>query len=199
MSNKANPSAREKLKDKELIKKYKLKKDPNLQLPLIITGLLLLAVVLWITRKNIDINLKDIIEILVGVSVAVIAYIQWRAARHEISIDKYYDRLDNANNRLEKLKDVDPVVLHVFAEMDKLEYVLMKYKIGFMPLDLVRRATDNFESLCKHRNNFHSGAKKFIGEAAYLPETQEVVNTILDECKPENNLSQIYSDKEEKM
>jgi hypothetical protein len=86
-----------------------------------------------------------------------LAYLQWRAARHELSFDKYYDKLDIANRRfdswrLEVLKG-NPENLQdhlntmfVFAELDNLEYVLEKYKLGYVRQVLVHRALRTFRS-----------------------------------------------------
>jgi hypothetical protein len=82
--------------------------------------------------------------------------------------------------------------------MDKLEYVLMKYKIGFMPVELVLRAIENFRSLCRYRNNFHSCASNYIAKSAYLPETSKLVLVILDEVLPAPDTSENCKDVDEK-
>jgi hypothetical protein len=98
--------------------------------------------------------LKDILQVAAVVIGFGVAFYQWRLARYEASLEKYYDRLDIANRRLNTLieqawsnkpdpKEFDvydnpPKVgvslfdMWVFAELDNLEYVIQKYRRGYI-------------------------------------------------------------------
>lgn len=113
---------------------------------------------------------------------AIVAYMQWRATRQEISIDKYYDRLDVVNKRLEVLSDVDKRNMYVFAELDKLEYVIKKYELGYISPDLASRALSNFRAVCRNRPEFHKSALDWVETAGYCEETKQVVKNVCKEC-----------------
>lgn len=115
---------------------------------------------------------------IVTLFAVIIAYQQWRANKHETSIDKYYDRLDIANKRLEVLPDVNKEDIYVFAELDKLEYVIIKYELGYISPHLALRGVKNFESICRKRKGFKEKAENWISNAAYLETTQQVVKKI---------------------
>lgn len=123
---------------------------------------------------------------------AIIVYRQWLATRHEISIDKYYDRLDVANKRLEALPDVQKAHMHVFAELDKLEYVIIKYQLGYISPQLAFRAVSNFEQLCITRPGFQQALRILLPGAAYLYKTKYVVTQICQANKypPELHLEE---------
>lgn len=120
---------------------------------------------------------------ILSLGVAIEVYRQWIAARHEISIDKYYDRIDSVNERMEVLPDANKELMHTFAELDKLEYVLVKYELGYIPPTLALRAILNFKGHCKDLKGFHGRASTWVNKAAYLYITKNVVNTICNDCK----------------
>jgi len=121
---------------------------------------------------------------MVTLGVAMVAYRQWRAARHEISIDKYYDRLDAVNRRLELLTNKPTnEEMHVFAELDKLEYVIAKYELGYISPILAFRALQNFQSLCTDRPEFLTQAQHWVNKAAYRDMTRDVVAEVCARCQ----------------
>jgi hypothetical protein len=168
---------------KELKGIYKLRRKSS------ITGIIVVLVVLVVVFVSIRVAVGEeyfrlvtwdkIFTSVLSLGVAIIAYRQWIAARHEISIDKYYDRLDVANKRLELLYNGDEhkMDMHVFAQLDKLEYVLVKYSLGYMSSLLARRAVLDFKGYCED-TKFRSLACHWVKEAAYLAKTQEVVALI---------------------
>ena len=153
-----------------------------LEVLIVILILQLLAFILIFTHVVTKISWEDALKVFLPLGTAIIVFRQWQATRHEISIDKYYDRLDTANKRLEALNDVPKVNMHVFAELDKLEYVVMKYELGYMYPKLAYRAIENFKGLCKDRPGFHERASQLIEIAVYLDKTKCVVRKICDEC-----------------
>jgi hypothetical protein len=125
---------------------------------------------------------------ILSLGIAIIAYRQWHAARQEISIDKYYDRLDVANKRLEVVQTdkPSPEDMHAFAELDKLEYVIAKYEYGYMPPVLALRALNNFKGLCRDRRGFREKASCWVNKASYREVTRTVVMAVCERCRPNN-------------
>ena len=125
---------------------------------------------------------------ILSLGIAIIAYRQWRAARHEITIDKYNDRLEVANKRLEVLQTDKPTPedMHVFAELDKLEYVIAKYEYGFMSPVLALRALNKFKGLCMDRRGFRGKAAHWVDTASYRDITRLVVKSVCKHCRPSN-------------
>jgi len=123
------------------------------------------------------------ITLLLSAIAVMIAYWQWRAARIEISIDKYYDRLDVANKRLETLDNSQEskANMHVFAELDKLEYVIVKYEMRYMTAELTYRGLENFKQHCADRPDFNQKALHWVKKASYLQKTRKVVEKVCAE------------------
>jgi hypothetical protein len=130
-------------------------------------------------------RIKDVIQILILILGFVFGYVQWIMARYEASLDRFYDRLDVANRRLGTMVEqawnrANPVDMAgfdvyanpprvgvglfdmwVFAELDNLEYIIEKYKWGFItaaqacralntdPYPQGNRISDLGEELCE--------------------------------------------------
>lgn len=118
---------------------------------------------------------SDSLQALAGFAAFSLGYLQWRAARHETTFDKLYDKLDIANRKfdawkIEQLKN-DPKgladhlhTMFVFAELDNLEYVLEKYQLGYAREELAERAWRSFKSRCIDSEAFRKCALHFLGE-----------------------------------
>ncbi len=116
---------------------------------------------------------ERVLQALSAASAAVgfaLAYLQWRAARHEVSFDRYYERLNLANQRFDaaRLKELegDPPALKehlytmfVFAELDNLEYVLGKHRLGYVRVGLACQALRAFEARCDD-DGFRDAARR---------------------------------------
>lgn len=147
---------------------------------------------------------KRLLQALAAASAAAavaLGYLQWRAGRHEVSFDSYYGKLDTANQkfdawRVEALRD-DPGELQshlntmfVFAELDNLEYVLEKLKLGYVRQELAERAIRNFRSRCAESPDFcekvlwavgrEEGSQKAQG---YERTTREAARHIVTGCR----------------
>jgi hypothetical protein len=97
-----------------------------------------------------------------GALVLVLGYLQWRALRHEVSYDKYYDRLAGVNEKFSAYR-LDALVrdakergshlntMFVFGELDILEYILGKRQLGYVHENLAERAIRHFHSRCHNR------------------------------------------------
>ena len=110
----------------------------------------------------------------------IVGYHQWRAARRETSMDKFYDRLNVANSRLEDV-GIDPFILYVYAEMDNLEYVIEKYRLGYMSPDQALRGLKAFQSRLRgvKGEDFKKLALVSLDNSAYSPNTCKVVNLVI--------------------
>ena len=151
----------------------------------IVLFLAIVSLVIWLVGVE-RVAWTQAFSAILSLGVAIVAYRQWRAARHEISIDKYYDRLEVANKRLEALDTDKPTAddMHVFAELDKLEYVIAKYEYGYMSPVLALRALNNFRAICMDRRGFRGRASEWVNKASYRPITRLIVNKVCEHCTP---------------
>jgi len=123
------------------------------------------GVSLWLTGPSDSTSAtKNASAIFTGVAALaagatfIVSYFQWQLARHEISFDKFYEKLNITNQTinacgLKEARDHAAEIDHlrnmrVFAQLDTLEYVLGKYRLGFVEFDLVDRAIRTFRSDC---------------------------------------------------
>lgn len=145
-------------------------------------------------------NLPKAVASVLGAITFSLAYLQWRAGRQEASFERYYDRLDIANRKFdasmtaeakdspEKLK-CHLYTMFTFAELDNLEYVLEKYKLGYVRQELAERAVRAFRSRCEDNVRFCHEALLWIGAdegqekaKGYERSTREIVRHIIREC-----------------
>jgi hypothetical protein len=150
------------------------------------------------------VQLKDVIQICVVSVGFLIAYVQWRLARYEASLEKYYDRLDVANKRLGTMLDQDwahipeggaafdvyacpPRVgvsyfdLWVFAELDNFEYVIEKYRRGYIEHAQACRGLRAFRKRCLTDPTFLRKAVEFCADPHYHDMTRAAVRRLRDE------------------
>ena len=134
--------------------------------------------------------------VFLTLGIFVLGYHQWRAARHEISMDKFYDRLDMVDRRLENWPAARQMLNHfwqnsddqasyecfncVYVELDNLEYGIEKYKLGYMNADLALRCLRTFQSRCDSKK-FREMAFKAVQGVGYHPTTAEVVKKVCKE------------------
>jgi hypothetical protein len=123
----------------------------------------------------------------------ILGYQQWREARNEISMDRYYDRLELADRRLDSWPSARALVNHlwptvtdqasyecsmyVYVEIDNLEYVIEKYKLGYMSASLALRGLRAFQSRCVS-SQFRKLALQYVQGAGYDSTTMEVVKRV---------------------
>lgn len=110
----------------------------------------------------------------------IVGYHQWRAARRETSMDKFYERLKTANDRLAELK-ADKFEMYVYAELDNLEYVIEKYRLGYMGPDQALRGLETFRSRLEGDRGaaFAGKVKQVLGKVGYSTSTQNIVRQII--------------------
>ena len=151
----------------------------------------IVSLIIWIVVREFNFDRvpwSQAFTAVLSLGIAIIAYRQWRGARHEISIDKYYDRLEVANKRLEAVETDKPTPedMYVFAELDKLEYVIVKYEYGYISHLLALRALNNFKGICTDRRGFKERAAHWVNQASYRAITRRVVNSVCEYCLPSN-------------
>ncbi|MDB5482586.1 MAG: hypothetical protein JWO83_3639 [Caulobacteraceae bacterium] len=98
-------------------------------------------------------QLKDYIDYVAPIlafSGLLASWLEWRLSKHEASLDKFYDRLDLANDYRSKLTHQDQAVsaldMYVFVELDNLEYVVERYRMGYIAPRNALRAVRTFQS-----------------------------------------------------
>ena len=120
---------------------------------------------------------------------------QWRLNKHEISLEKFYDRLDIVNRRLDEWTAARSLVrqfwtegdteecyekaMYVYVEIDNLEYVIEKYLKGYMETKDALRGVTTFKSRCVSEE-FRKLVCKQVSLAGYKSTTIEIVHKICD-------------------
>lgn len=131
------------------------------------------------------------------------AYYQWSDGRREASLDKFYDRLALTNTRYYEWREARDVVPHfwgastddkdfrprmyVYLELDNLEYVIIRYQLGYLRLPLLRRAVRTFGSRCESQE-FCSIANEIVNGAGYAQVTVDVVKVLVAHANPEHTI-----------
>jgi hypothetical protein len=171
------------------------------------TGHMLLAVALAVTAYAAATMLytgegDSLLKVATAVSgalVLVLGYLQWREIRHEISYDKYYDRLAGVNERFNAYR-LDALAadaaekrshlntMFIFGELDLLEYMLGKRRLGYVREELAERAIRSFRSRCADRP-FCNDVLYWIGREeggqvarGYERVTREAARLIINSC-----------------
>ena len=117
---------------------------------------------------------------------ALVAYQQWRAAKYEAALDKFYDRLDIANRRRENLPQdgpgsIKPFDMYVYTELDNLEYTIEKYKLGYVTVAHMCRSLETFRVRCEDIEGFVERAYEDVnrpGRSGYHETTAAIVVSI---------------------
>jgi hypothetical protein len=142
----------------------------------------------------------DVFNIWLTVAVVLVGFDQWRAVRWETALEKYYDRREVANRRLEAVilraaQGESPYTYHdgagmsifdtwVYSELDKLEYIMKKYTLGHISPDQVCRSIRTFSVYCRNDNTFRDRARFFVENGAYEKDVKSVVFQIYKEIGP---------------
>lgn len=157
---------------------------------------------------DIGVRPSDAIVAIWALGVLLLGYLQWQEARHEISMDKYYDRLEIANKKREEGGLLIYRMMHphdkcyrallkkmmlVYSELDNLEYMIEKYKLGFMKPEQACRGLRTFQHRCRSEE-FRQMAKTRVADGDYSVDTAEVVRVVIAqieaEIQKENRLPQ---------
>lgn len=135
-----------------------------------------------------DINGANASTAIVGLGAFLIGYHQWRSAKQETSLERYYDRLKLANDARNCLSEADhkipPMLMYTYIELDNLEYVYQKYRLGYMAPEHALRGVNTFKSRLEGVRGFND-ALKSLGDdisatAGYHRETSVLVRRLRD-------------------
>jgi hypothetical protein len=116
----------------------------------VITAVLLaIGISILLFSDNVQDRWFKIVTAVSGAAAFLYGFVQWRGARHETSYDRYYDRLNVANERFDAYRieqfgsgqstflnsKQDEKISHlntmfVFAELDVMEYILESIILG---------------------------------------------------------------------
>jgi hypothetical protein len=143
----------------------------------LLIGAIAVAVAIW------GGNIELIAAIVAGGALAV-AYIEWLLGRRESSMDKFYERLVLANNYRREVRaprelGIGDVELYVFSELDNLEYVIERYRFGYMSAALALRGVRTFQSRLENINGFRERLPD-LDDCGYSAHTQIVVAALMD-------------------
>ncbi len=162
-------------------------------------------------------NDTNFAESLVGGAIALIATIlglqQWSAARNEISLDKFYERLEVLNKTLDACKlardfagpwfgesslsgdDRYERTMYVYREIDNLEYSIAKYKIGFMSSPNALRCLRTFRARCRTSEEFCVLAMHCVSaNLGYDAETKTVVTRSVEDARSYRMQQRLHRD-----
>lgn len=129
---------------------------------------------------------------LIAITVSTFGYLQWNDSRRELSLDRFYDRLRLVNERFYEWNAARELVSHywpnsdvesfqkamyVYLELDNLEYIVLRYQLGFVSRTLLRRAVRTFSSRCESEA-FSSLAIQLVQGAGYAVGTIKVVEVL---------------------
>lgn len=150
------------------------------------------------SQSKADVMLK-ILATIASSAAFILSYLQWRLGRHEITYDKYYDRVKFANDyiHLHELKEAERVGsetdhlrnMRLFAQLDNLEYIIGKYELNFVYFDLVNRSIQTFRSECDNKVWFCEKVYHWIGKnegeqvaKGYRANTRKAARYIVAKC-----------------
>lgn len=125
---------------------------------------------------------------------------QWKRVREERGIEDFYGRLESLNKLYLELgvdrkllgfsqavhssKESFQDVMLVFREIDNLECIIQKYRLGLVGADLAVRAAMVFIARCSD-DDFRGTAHEIVGEgSAYMPTTCHVVRALCIDAGP---------------
>lgn len=124
---------------------------------------------------------------VIGLGALYLGLQQWSAARSELSLDKFYEKLAATNRKLDEYHGAREFAgpwsdgseesedlayerkMYVYLELDNLEYAIAKYNLGYMS------SSDAYRSLRTFRQRCHASSE-FCRIASVCVETNEGYN-----------------------
>jgi hypothetical protein len=171
----------------------------------------LAAVVSGVTAHFLGLNGPQTATTTIAFGAFMLGYFQWLAARRENSMDKYYERLELADRRLNEWPAARSLfrsapdgqdettealtlyhrTMYAYYELDNLEYAIEKYKLGYISADIALRALRTFQSRCA-AEDFRSLARACVVTAGYQPSTAKTVSNVCREFQPTHHEEAIF-------
>lgn len=130
----------------------------------------------------------ELIGAILGGGALAVSYVEWVLTRREGSMDKFYERLVLANNYRKAVNEPKGVAitdmdLYVFSELDNLEYVIERYRFGYMSPTLALRGVNTFQSRF-HIAHFRERVTGFIDlNCGYSRHTCKVAERVGRTCR----------------
>jgi hypothetical protein len=159
---------------------------------------ILLGIALHGSYHRVEVKATDVVLAAVSLGALLIGYWQWGKARHETSMDKYYERLNIANGRQDgdqtqvrdmmkpshpELAEEHPeILMYVYAELDNLEYVIEKYRLGYMNAEQACRGLRTFQLRC-WSPRFRRITRHRVHSGDYNSGTADVVERVCEEIE----------------
>lgn len=131
----------------------------------------------------------------IAIGAFFLAYQQWRAAKAEASLEKFYERLNITNGWMVAAQKAAVAVsgaaadatakqaaeydyrMYFFSEADNLEYIIEKYKLGYIGAEHAARGADTFRVRCRHEK-FREVLDKYIDRVGYQDDTRRVARRL---------------------
>jgi hypothetical protein len=191
MSRSTGKSLSRELKDYGLNRGLAIRRRPWIYVSLIVCAALALGVFTYLYLDAQKLNGIQVATSVVALGAIILGYQQWRLARFETSIDKFYERVEISNKRLQEWSTVREMLgvvddqlhfqqtMYVFSELDNLEYVVQKYKYGYMSGEQALRGVKSFKARCVH-DKFRERAEICLESGGYSP---EIVGIFINVCK----------------
>lgn len=157
---------------------------------------------------------QDYVTPLATICAFLFGYSQWRASRYEKAMEDFYSRLGLANHKRESAQLVSSLLGHpwelnssdecartlhgyedhqwsmyVYSELDNLEYILEKYKLGYMQPRHALRGLRTFYQRCA-RPCFRRRAVKCVRCMAYNESTVSVVKRVCEDIENRREAAQ---------
>jgi hypothetical protein len=137
---------------------------------------------------------------VIGLGALYLGFQQWSAARRELSLDKFYERLAATNRKLDEYRgardfagpwrdkheeDEDLAYerkMYVYLELDNLEYAIAKYNLGYMSSSDAYRSLRTFRQRCDASPEFCKLALNCVStNLGYNAQTKQAVKSSVKE------------------
>lgn len=192
MSRIKKKSLSQKLKHYGLNRGIAIRRRPWIYVSLIVFAAVALGILTHLYLDAQKFNGVQTATAVIALGAFILGYQQWRSARFETSIEKFYERLEASNKRLQEWSTVRELLgavddqphflqsMYVFSELDNLEYVVQKYKYGYMSAEQALRGVMTFKARCVHVK-FRERAKSCLAIGGYSSEMIEIFDNVCKE------------------
>ena len=131
----------------------------------------------------------ELIGAILAAGALLVTYVEWMLGRRESSMDKFYERLEIANEHRSNLADaamrMRDTERYAFTELDNLEYVIERYRFGYMSPSLALRGVNTFESRLGIDGFKNELSRLIEQDCAYNEHTCRVVCKLLEKHERE--------------
>ncbi|HEX8144380.1 MAG TPA: hypothetical protein VF553_17395 [Pyrinomonadaceae bacterium] len=192
MSRTTEKSPSQELKDYGLDRGFAIRRRPWIYVSLVVFAALALGFFTHLYLDTQKLNGIQVATAVVALGAFVLGYQQWRAARFEASIEKFYERLEASNKRLQEWATARELIgavgdqqsfqqsMYVFSELDNLDYVVQKYKYGYMSAEQALRGVKTFKARCVHER-FRERADGCLELGGYSTEISDIFDNVCKE------------------